>query len=66
MHQGLIAVDQATTITAIVVAFFALLAIIALVRSIFRRDDPPPTKRFRVGVFVERDHGVDEDADDGT
>jgi hypothetical protein len=60
-----IAYSSATSITAILAAFFVLMGVIALVRSIFRRESPPTERRFRVGVFVERDHVSDEDADDG-
>jgi hypothetical protein len=48
-------VSDATLITGIVVLFFALLALLAFGRAIFRRD-PPAARRFRIGVFVERDH----------
>ncbi len=49
------ATSAATQITALVVGFFALLALLAVARAIFRPSAPTP-RRFRVGVFVERDH----------
>jgi hypothetical protein len=55
-----IAVSQATAITAIIVAFFALLALVAFGRAMFRRH-PPAARRFRVGVFVERDQERKDD-----
>ena len=55
--------SDAETVTAIVAAFFALLALVALARSLTHRG--PSYRRFRVGVFVERDdYGADEDEED--
>lgn len=52
----MIAYSDATVIVGIVAAFFLLLALIALARTVSRRF-PPSYRRFRVGVFVERDDG---------
>jgi hypothetical protein len=54
--------SDATVITAIIVSFFAVLVLAVLARSLFTRD-PPAARRFRVGVFVERDH--EQDGGDG-
>jgi hypothetical protein len=47
--------SDATIVTAIVAAFFLLMALIALARTILRRDRRPADWRIRVGVFLERD-----------
>lgn len=52
----MIALAQATTITAIVAAVFILLALIAFARVVLRREPTVP-RRLRVGVFFERDDG---------
>lgn len=57
-------ISDATAITAIIAAFFLILALITLARTIFRTN-PPSAKRFRVGVFIERDHVSAEDDEDG-
>jgi hypothetical protein len=57
-------VDTPTQITLVVAIFFLLLALIAVARSMFRSDDPPEARRFRVGVFVERDHEREPSSDD--
>ena len=51
----MIAASTATEITAIAAGFFLLLVLIVAVRSVIRPNDPPAARRFRVGVFVERD-----------
>ena len=52
----MIGYSDATTITAIVAAFFVVLALIVVGRSLFTRHQRGPRSRsFRVGVFVERD-----------
>jgi hypothetical protein len=43
-----------TQVVLIVAAFFALLAILAFLRVVLRRDSR--WRKVRVGVFVERDH----------
>jgi hypothetical protein len=59
-----LALTTPTAITLIVAAFFVLLALIALGRAMFTRE-PPRAKRFRVGVFVERDReGAEKPASD--
>jgi hypothetical protein len=55
-----VALSDASTITVSVVGFFALLVIVALTRAVLRRD-AKPYKRYRLGVFVERDDGPKED-----
>jgi len=55
LHPRLIGFDTATAVTAIAVGFFLLIAVVVLARLIFRKDQPPAAKRFRVGVFIERD-----------
>ena len=50
----MIGYSNATEITAIVASFFILLALIAAARALFRKGPPEP-RRWRVGVFVERD-----------
>lgn len=56
----MIATTDATKIVAILAAFFLLLALIAVARAMFTRN-PPTARRFRVGVFVERDHEAQPD-----
>lgn len=46
--------SQPTEITAIVAGFFLLIALFALLRLLFIRD-PPPWRRVKVGVFIERE-----------
>lgn len=46
--------STAATIVVAVVAFAAFLALVTLARLVLRRS-PPTWRRFRVGVFVERD-----------
>jgi hypothetical protein len=55
-----LAYSDATTITAAVVALFALLALVAVARMVLKTDRPR-MQRFRVGIFVERedDRGAD-------
>lgn len=52
--------STATEITLVVAVFFLLLVLIVVARSVFRSNDPPAARRFRVGVFVERDHELEE------
>lgn len=52
----MLALSGATTITISVVGLAALIAILALLRVVFRRDRPEASwRRYRMGVFVERD-----------
>ncbi len=51
--------STATEITVVTAAFFLLLVLIVTARSIFRSNDPPAARRFRVGVFIERDHELE-------
>lgn len=51
----MIGYSDATVITAIAAVFFAVIAVLAFGRAMFRRY-PPTARRFRVGVFIERDH----------
>lgn len=65
MLEGL---SQPTTITLSVVGLFAFLALIALLRIVLRGEPSPARwRRFRFGVFVERDpsdeRGEVKDAD---
>lgn len=61
----MLALSNATTITIAVVGLFALLAIVALVRYVVRREPTPPSwKRYRLGVFLERDHRSERTDDD--
>ena len=57
------AISQATQITAIVVGFFLLLALITFLRLILRKT-PPIWRTMRIGFFVERqtmdEHGRPE------
>jgi hypothetical protein len=55
-----IAYSDATTITGLLTTFFVLLALIALARSMLRDKGAPQDRRFRVGVFVERDRAPAE------
>ena len=60
--------SDAETIVLTVVAFFVILALLTFARVILRRS-PPSYRRFRVGVFVERDDYSDPDEldeDDGS
>jgi hypothetical protein len=56
------ALSEATQITISIGGFFIALALLALLRVIFRKDPSPPTwRRYRVGMFVERDpHDTDD------
>jgi hypothetical protein len=49
-------------ITAIVAFWFLLLALIALTRALLGKTHPRP-HRLRVGVFVERDSGSEDDGE---
>jgi hypothetical protein len=56
-----IAYSDATLITAIAALFFLAMALLAAGRAMFSKG-PPLARRFRVGVFLERDHErMDED-----
>jgi hypothetical protein len=46
--------SDSIAITGVVALFFVVLALIAFARAILRKE-PSNTKRFRVGVFIERD-----------
>jgi hypothetical protein len=52
-----------TAIVLIAACLFVVLALLAFGRTMFRRH-PPAARRFRVGVFVERDHEQTEDDTD--
>ena len=51
----MLAVSEATSITAIAAGFFVALALISLTRALWVKHRPPRSRRYRVGVFVERD-----------
>jgi hypothetical protein len=55
--------SDATIVVIVIAAFIVVLALIATGRSLFTRT-PPRSRRFRVGVFIERDHeaGTEYDA----
>ena len=58
----MIAVTDVTYVTASIVGFFALFTLVTLARIIFRREDPN-WRRFRIGLFIERDRrGEDQDS----
>jgi len=50
----MLAYSDAVVITAAVAAFFGLLALLAFARVLLRKGPPPP-RRFRIGIFIERD-----------
>lgn len=50
----MVALSDSSTITISVIGFFALLVIVALTRAVMRRDETP-YRRYRLGIFVERD-----------
>jgi hypothetical protein len=52
-----------TEIVLIAACVLIVLALLAFGRTMFRRY-PPAARRFRVGVFVERDHEQTEDDTD--
>jgi hypothetical protein len=53
--------STATSVTLVVAAFFALLALIAFARWLLAREQGPARyRRFRVGLFVERDRELEE------
>lgn len=55
----LVALTDASTITVAVVAAFVLLALVAMLRVLLRREPSPPSwARYRVGVFVERERDL--------
>lgn len=52
----IVALTQASTITISVAGVVVLLALLALLRILFRKEPSPPSwRRLRAGVFVERD-----------
>lgn len=52
----MLALSDAETITLAVVGFFVILMLLVFARVVLRKV-PPSFRRFRVGVFVERDNG---------
>jgi len=60
-----IAYSDAVTITVAVAAFFAVLALLAFARVLLRKG-APPNRRFRIGIFIERDDGSEYEEDDGS
>lgn len=59
-----LALSEATSITLSIGGVFIALGLLTLLRVIFRKEPSPPQwRRFRVGLFVERDPH-DEHADD--
>lgn len=54
--------SDAETITLAVVGFFLVLALLTFARLLLRKA-PPSYKRFRVGVFIERDFTREEEHD---
>jgi hypothetical protein len=58
----LLAMSNAAIIVLAVAAFVLILALIATGRSLFTRT-PPKARRFRVGVFIERDREAGNDYD---
>jgi len=60
VRQGLAALSDASTITIAVVAFFVFLVVVAVVRAVLTHDKPP-YRRYRLGVFVERDDGKNDE-----
>lgn len=56
----MIALTDASTVTIIIVGFFVFLVLVAVARTVMRRDTPA-YRRYRLGIFVERDDdGIDE------
>lgn len=52
----MIALSQPTTITVTVAGALIVLGVLVLLRLILRREPTPPRwRRYRLGVFVERD-----------
>ena len=51
----MLAVSDATTITVSLVGLAVFLVLVVLVRLVMRRGSPPSWRRYRLGVFVERD-----------
>lgn len=59
------ALSDATVITLVVVGFFVFVVLVVVTRSVMRRDTLP-YRRYRLGVFVERDNcRADRDASTG-
>jgi hypothetical protein len=57
----LLALSDPALITFSVAGVVVALGLLALLRIIFRKEPSPPTwRRFRVGLFVERDPHDDE------
>ena len=54
------AVSDVETVTLAVVGFFLVLALLTFARIVLRRM-PPSYRRFRIGVFIERDNGTHND-----
>jgi hypothetical protein len=59
-----IAYSDAVTITVAVALFFFLLALLTFARVLLRKA-PPSYRRFRIGIFIERDDYGDDDDEDG-
>jgi len=58
------ALSQPTTITITIVGLFAFFAILALLRVVLRKEPNPASwRRYRLGVFLERDPIELEDED---
>jgi hypothetical protein len=56
-----LALTEAVQIIIAVAAFFLLLAALALLRLVVRKTGGERWRRFRIGVFVERDVNDDEE-----
>jgi len=61
----MLAVSEATSITAIAAGFFIAVALISLARALWVKHRPPRSRRYRVGVFVERDAQPPEPEQEG-
>lgn len=61
----MLALTQPTEITIIVTTALVVLGVLVLIRLILRKEPSPPRwRRYRLGVFIERDPKEDDETAD--